>query len=284
MKHYYSQFAGFLVILIVLLAPFACVKKSATPAYLRIENPTLSSNYATEGSNSNKILDAWVYVNSQPIGAYSLPCTIPIIAEGKTEILISPGILKNGIANTRIDYPYYQSYKTSINAVGLHTDTIHPSFKYVANAIFKILDDFETGSVFVKNMGDTSIMRTTNLSDAFEGLSSGVITFDATHDTCEIINQDAITYTRGEKVYVEMNYKNDMPITIGFEYTVGTTKTKYWAVTLNPKSTWNKVYIDLSDHINTISANSFKLLMRCGRPTGSTFAQAYFDNIKWICR
>ena len=40
------------------------------PAYIRIENINVSTTTAEQGSNSHNILDAWIFVDNQLIGAF----------------------------------------------------------------------------------------------------------------------------------------------------------------------------------------------------------------------
>ena len=46
-----------------------------TPAYIHIDKFILNTAYLTEGSNSHKITDAWVYIDDQLLGCFELPAT-----------------------------------------------------------------------------------------------------------------------------------------------------------------------------------------------------------------
>ena len=63
---------------------------------------------------STKITDAWVTMDGQIIGNFEIPCKIPILSQGTHSFDISPGIKVNGIAGTRIKYPFYKKYQTEI--------------------------------------------------------------------------------------------------------------------------------------------------------------------------
>ena len=60
-----------------------------------------------QGTNSEKITDAWIYVNGNLEGVYELPATIPLHYEGLKNLVIYPGIKRNGIAADRKKYPFY---------------------------------------------------------------------------------------------------------------------------------------------------------------------------------
>src|SRR5580693_7824504 len=72
---------------------------SAIPSYVHIDSIGFTSYYLTQGSNSHKISDAWVYVDQQLQGVYQLPATFPVLATGSHEIDIKAGIEINGIAS-----------------------------------------------------------------------------------------------------------------------------------------------------------------------------------------
>ena len=67
---------------------FSCNKfdgDQTIPAYIHIEKITLADNpIISEGSLSNRITDAWVYVDDELIGAFELPATFPVLKKGET--------------------------------------------------------------------------------------------------------------------------------------------------------------------------------------------------------
>jgi len=81
-----------------------------TPSYIQIDTIKLTTDITTQGSASHKIVDAWVYVDNQAVGAYEMPCKIPVLASGQHTIYIQGGILLNGINATHLQYPYYKLY------------------------------------------------------------------------------------------------------------------------------------------------------------------------------
>jgi hypothetical protein len=271
-----------LVIIFVFIVP-SCIKKSPTPAYLHIPAFAFTTNKLLQGSASNYITEAWVYVNKQPIGAYQLPCTIPIIADGITNLLVLPGIRVNGIIESRKDYPFYKSFEINKQLTPLKTDTIFPSSTYIDSIEFKMKEDFENGTTFKKLFGDTTLIRSTTAGNVFEGAYSGVISFSNENDTVELISINNYNFLVGQPNYLEMDYKNDVALTIGLQANYSQTTTKYWAITLNPKTDWHKVYIELSDPINGLQATSYQLLLRCGSQNNAN-AKVMVDNLKWITR
>jgi hypothetical protein len=105
MLHKYSFVSIFkITLLLFLFIPllFSCNKfdgDQTIPSYIHIDKITVVDNPTlNEGSLSNKITDAWVYVDEELIGAFELPATFPVLKKGKHKISIHPGIKLNGIS------------------------------------------------------------------------------------------------------------------------------------------------------------------------------------------
>src|SRR5437667_393578 len=65
------------------------------PSYLRIDTVKLKTNYPLQGSASNKINNAWIYIDNQLAGVFGVPCTIPVLSSGKHRVLVSAGVRVN---------------------------------------------------------------------------------------------------------------------------------------------------------------------------------------------
>ena len=103
-----------------LLVQTSCEKFSGDqtiPAYISIDSIYLQTDYSLEGSNSQNITDAWVYVDDYLIGTFQLPARFPVLRQGTHTLSVIPGIKKNGIASTRITYPFYSTITQSVNLV-----------------------------------------------------------------------------------------------------------------------------------------------------------------------
>ena len=136
-----------------------------------------SCDPSTEGSLTAKITDAWIYVNEQAVGVYQLPCTIPIIADGQTHILISPGIMRNGIPDKRAAYDNYSSYNDTLTMLPLDTVNILPKCHYISGLKFNWMEDFEKGCSLSNYGGDTSILRinSADTNQVLSGTTSGIV-------------------------------------------------------------------------------------------------------------
>ena len=84
------------------------------PAYLHIDSFTLKGSYDSFGTLSHAITDVWVIIDNEFIGAYELPADIPVLKEGKKSMVLKAGIKENGITNTRLPYPFYDGYFSTV--------------------------------------------------------------------------------------------------------------------------------------------------------------------------
>ena len=106
-----------LLIILFTVVFSSCTKnqfKAEIPSYIYIESIDLETE-SFEGSDSQNLTDAWVTMDGNFLGAFELPCTIPILGDGAHEFRVSSGIKANGISATRIIYPFFQiRYRNNI--------------------------------------------------------------------------------------------------------------------------------------------------------------------------
>ena len=81
--------------IILLIFNFSCQiidRPEKAPSFIQIEDFQFSISNNNQGSSSEKITDAWIYVNGNLEGAYELPAIIPLHYEGIQDLSIYPGI------------------------------------------------------------------------------------------------------------------------------------------------------------------------------------------------
>ncbi|UPT65780.1 MAG: hypothetical protein M0D57_14835 [Sphingobacteriales bacterium JAD_PAG50586_3] len=152
----------------------ACKKEvpnGGIPAYIQIDTIKVTTN-ANQGSASHKVTDAWIFVDSEPLGAFQLPCKIPVLKEGNHTILVRGGIKMNGISATRVPYPFYQFYQTDVNLVKEQVTVIQPTVTYFTDLLFPYKEDFTSGGITLMKdpaNSDADIVRLTSGPDLKEG-------------------------------------------------------------------------------------------------------------------
>lgn len=279
-----ALFTGVGLLLLVILS--GCEgKEEGIPAYLEINSISLSTNPVTEGTNSNKITDAWVYMDGGLVGVFELPCKFPVLAEGTHDFMIKAGIKMNGITNSRAYYPFYQPIEQQLNLVPGETITLTPTVTYYPDKVH-YKETFEDGGISFEALGtsDTGLLKTSEAGMVFEGAYSGVMRLnaDVTHIFVGTINAFDLP-TSGTPVFLEMNYKIDNPMAIGLLAIRSGESEKNEIITLNANEAWNKIYINLTACANANAyAEEFKLYFEVYKEENLTAATLLFDNLKLL--
>lgn len=246
------------------------------PDYIVIPDIALTTDYLAEGSASERIEDAWVYIDNNAIGVFQLPARVPII-EGSGTLLVVPGILERGISNTREPYPFYQGYSVDYTYDPATDDTIYPSIKYRDNVIIPLKEDFESGNEF------SGMTVTSATSEVYEGDKSGVVRLDSDNDTLLAFSTGYELPGGGTRVYLELDYRNDIPFNILLQGNrVQGNATLEYLVTVNPREVWNKMYVDITNLASGLTVNNFQVVFATSLPDSLNSANLYWDNVKIV--
>ncbi|HQI70355.1 MAG TPA: hypothetical protein PLT47_06360 [Bacteroidales bacterium] len=284
--------AGFRIIFmavvgcVMLFFNSACKKTDLVPSYIHIDKIDLNTTYEFDGSNSCKITDAWVYIDGDLQGIYELPATFPVLANGQHTIMVRAGIKLNGIAMSRAYYSYYQPWETTVLLTAEQTDTLHPTVTYYENKIHW-KEDFETAGMTLLKFtnSDTNFIQTQDSALVFEGASSGVANMDATAPYLLSVSDQIYEIPQNQSpVFLELNYKTNAPLAIGLFAVLNTgMNNRIDVMVLNPNTTWNKIYINLTPAAN-VSSNvaGYKVFFESYKPENQASAEVLLDNIKLL--
>lgn len=255
------------------------------PAYLHMDSFSLSGSYDSFGSLSHKITDAWIIIDDQLVGAFELPTTFPVIASGLHKLIIMAGIKENGISNTRTPYPFYTFYSSIYDFKPGKTDTINPHIRYAGQKfILAFNEDFEGGNIIFdpSTLNNALITRTNDLSEKYEGDYSLKVVMPAKNDIFETEGEDLYDIPRNKSAFIEINFKTDVILTLGY-YSVSMTNTvKRNLINLNPTQVWKKVYVNLgTELLYETEGNVFRFFMG-GVNTRSDTSKIFIDNVKLL--
>ncbi len=259
------------------------------PAYLSIDSIYISTDYYTQGTASQHITDAWVYVDDDFLGAYELPARFPVLKNGKHVVKVWPGIKKNGIAATRWNYEFYVPVQKNVNFTPDSTSKIGVlKSNYQTTTIFSWMEDFENVSMTLDTTSRSSaFIDKTKPGSAltFQGNHSGMVVLDSLHDffECQTHNEYIIPYA---PVYLEMNFNTSNTLTIGV-FTYGyTTLYQTPIITLgSTKGIWKKIYIDLTNSLNAYTGmTTYRVYMGTFKDQGMKRDTILFDNFKLVTR
>jgi hypothetical protein len=256
---------------------------------LYIPSFTFQANL-NQGTSSESITEVWVYAKDQSLGVYDLPAKIPILDLGTTDIRIFAGIKNNGISNTRIRYPFYAPFDTTLSISAFQVDTLIPHFSYYNQAVISE-KGFEGGNFLVQtgtNNGNFSV--TNQATQVFEGNRSGWGHIDAGLSHLYYKDDENLNYTSGDNVFLELNYSSNNIFSVGFITTTGGIASKNVALIINPTASgdglspvWKKIYIDFGYVLQQNPTAQFHELYIEAIPSNATTpVNIFLDNLKWV--
>lgn len=296
----------------MVLLLFSCKKFKGgqeIPAYVKIEPWTLTTNYDIEGAATHAITDAWIYVDGSLHGCFEMKShsdgtyvMIPLLKEGGHKLQIYPGVKLNGIASTRVQYPFYQPYVVNYDFKQGETGTFTPSTKYYdinvnTSICFKMMEDFEdimnirlysTDTTYADlepidyNTDPNAWLDPVNSEHCKSGhihLGDDTKRFCVASDTLQGIP------SVGNYVLLEMDYKCSSEMLVGL-YLKSSQEgiIDKEMVYLKASNTWKKTYINFSPIFNENPNIAYAKFYLKGVVEGTNTADFYIDNIKLIYR
>jgi len=294
--------SNLLIVSLVLVFISSCSKdqfKAETPSYLKINAIDLQTE-AVEGSDSQKITDAWVTMDGVFLGAFELPCTVPILAEGEHEFSIYAGIKANGISATRIRYPFYNVcdlyFDNSLEPISnrklsIYRDStvnVTATTTYTDKTDFLFVESFEDAGTIIEASpeSDTILQKIYSDSLVFEGYGSGLVELDSVNDFFELISSEFVSLTSiYNQTMLELDYKCDHSFKVGIAMKSAETGeiSRFEALHIDSSYVWNKIYVHMTNQVNLgTSADEYGIFIGMQKGVNSETASFYFDNIKWL--
>lgn len=272
----------------VLLVSTACEvinPDEEIPSYVHI--PAFELNAAAnEGTESHNITDAWVYIDQDIQGIYELPVTFPVLAEGQHTITLRPGIKINGIASTRINYPFFEDVDYEIDFQPLSKDTLMPVTSYREDVIFEWMENFESPGISIESLvnADTSIQKVSDPSLVFEGTSSGLISLDTERNLYQGRSIDAFQLPGGlTPTYLEMDFRTNNRLVVGLIANGLGGINVLPILVLNTTEEWKKIYVNLGATVSRQSnVIDYYLYFEASLEGELEEGQIFVDNIKLI--
>ena len=268
------------------------------PSYLRIDTLGFNTDNALQGTNNQKFIDDWIFVDDDLIGGFEMPFAIPVLAEGLHKLEIRPGIMLNGISDTRAPYPciepiFIDNFNFIIDSVTSASGTT----SYFSNAEFVWMEDFEDASLAIlkSNKSDTGIVRTEPAGaegafiDEFSKYS-GISYLDANRNYLQLVSDDGngegFVFDRGDFIFLELNYRNNIPLVVGvyIEKQDQIIEERPFLI-INPSEDWNKIYVNFTPTVNeTVDAVNYKIYIEAQLVNLTDNGYVVLDNIKLVTR
>jgi hypothetical protein len=205
---------------------------------------------------------------------------------------LRPGIKQNGISNTRVSYPFYKAYSTTVTLTKGEVTVVNPTTRYYNYTKIAYNEYFENNVVQLEQITSgkgVSIVRTSLLSNDIYGIGdSGEIFLSGKDSFFDIKTKASFPLpVGGRDVYLELNYKTPIAFDFGIlsNSTLGTTRTLIY--TFNPTYdkngvlVWNKIYIGMAPEVGSnANAIDYQLYFSGGQKSTDVAAHIFLDNIK----
>jgi len=290
-------------LILVLLIPFVISSCSTfdppvvIPIYGHIDSihftiPPDSVN--KQGSASSKIPYTWVYLDDNPVGAFQMPCTFPMVAgNGTHNIKIYSGVAAAGGTSPVSINPFYQYYSININMQQGSTYKFQPVSMYYSWVTFPFMENFDESSNVPTHIvnyhgggnaataSTTSMLITNKRGLVFQGKGSGMTVVNSAHPYyIGITNPGNSLPNSGSPVYMELNYRATTIFTIGM-FDADTTNQSN-PILVYPAPTWTKMYVTLNSTISTFNIQPQNIYFTIGLDSvdDHTSDTLLLDNIK----
>lgn len=261
-------------------------KEEEIPSFVLINSAALQTN-ASQGANTSGIVDVTVFADNNFVGTFELPATVPIMQSGNVELAIGAGIKNNGLGSDRRVYPFYELDRRTITLIPdgrtpVSADT-SVTFQYYSEGLNFKIEDFEStleGYTLVESSRNSALL-TQDGSFGDNHTLKVVMTPDS--NLFEVSSTWGLTnLPKGNSIYLEIDFKGTIPLEVGI-LTIDPSPKKVFALGLLPQEELTKVYVDLTDEIaREINTTYFEIYLESQLPAGTTGAELYIDNLKFI--
>ncbi|MBX2815492.1 MAG: hypothetical protein KTR24_05835 [Saprospiraceae bacterium] len=255
------------------------------PTYIQVTPASLIAN-TQQGGSTHGITEAWIYADSAFIGAHHAPARLPLLGMGTVTLEVFPGIRQNALGSDLAIYPFLRRFTTPITLDQSDHQIVSPSYVYLDNVTFPMIEQFESGHRFTVDLDQdpATTMTRTNLNP-LDG-SSGLISLRQDAPSLEVAS-DYLTPAipgGGRPVYLEFDYRADVEWQIGVAIGEAQSLNPTYLLQLRAQSEWQKVYLNLSEILRQGSPAGLRIAIRALYDSSLTIPtqDIQLDNIKLV--
>ncbi len=269
------------------------------PAYIKIEgfnlveNPDISLPQE-EGFLTSDIRDVWVYVDNELIGAFPLPCSVPVLTTGKHKVDIRPGVLYNGMHATREAYPFYTTIIDTLDLVeGKEVVFTKKDIMYNAERsqfpnLYEMFEDPYVNFELLVNAAEeaTEMPMVVDEDSVLYGNMCGAIYYNPNGKN-KYITIDSIYCTNKNGTVLEIDYHSNIPFEVGI-YGKSSSASSFESVSAvriypNAEKGWQKVYILLNKVWSMLDYPTYyRFYFEAFNPDEKNNTFIHLDNIKVV--
>lgn len=252
--------------------------------FLEVPEIVFETN-SEQGLPSHNITDVWAYADGQLLGVFPLPARIPILFDEsqEKEIRLSAGIRNNGVKESAFIYRLMDSDIFTLPYEEGKVTTYVPTFRYVNDAKFDLVEGFEFGNQFLYPGLNNDGGQLSVIEGGYESEKAGSISVSEQVPVAEIgtlFTFDA-SKQKGD-TYIELDYKNDIPFFVGVYKTEGTKTTQIYNVLIAEKEDWNHIYIDLTLDLQSEDIQNYRAMILLAKGDDNDGGTVIVDNIKLV--
>ncbi len=282
------QYFGLASLLVIACFASSCDPEQKIPGYIYIPKlrlETINNGTKQEGTDSARLIDAWIYSNDSIVSGLRLPGSTPIIAIGDTKITVLPGVAENGNYALLATYPFLDRFEVTLPNRPGKIDTLKPVFHYNNLTEFKFIESFTNAApVFLKQTdSDTTINQSSEAP--FSAPSCGKIALDDAHSFCRVIS-GAYPFNNStqSQCWLELSYRNNNAFSVGV-VTVKNGVEKYNTqekIGVSPRANWNRIYINLTQEVKNAGSDHIRIVITARKEGGVTNPYIYLDDLKLL--
>ena len=282
----------YLLLLIAILFGFGCNLNdnfNEVPMFVQVNSIDLLTE-PEQGEATHDIRDVHVFIDGFSAGVFEVtpekPAVIPVLADNATFTLdLFAGVRNSGLVFSPKLYPFFERNQFELGFAPGTTVQLDLQFEYKDDTLFPIQEDFENSQIYSLDIDEDQENALTTTSDPSEveyGLRCAkYVVDDNPIDFAQATTLFDTNVFGASEVYLEIDYKNEIPFILGYigfdEFNNFTTD---FTIVLSPTSTWKKLYLDLSAHLNGGLYERFQLLVAGAPDVGQ--GTILIDNAKLV--
>ena len=275
-----------IIFFILLITIFSCAEEADVPVFVTINQPSIIE-LPGQGSSFHDINEYFLFHRTSLLGGFSYGNEIPVLASGMEEILLFPGIRKNGLVEQPDIYQMMTSDTLFRNFIPGELIDYTPTFRYKNNVNFSIVENFEGGHGFAEDVDQNpgTQFRIEN-NTGYNNSTAGIMEVTEENLRLEVAWFEPMSnLPQTGDIIVELTHKNNIELGVGIlANSLLTGQQIIYKVILFPSSDWNKVYIDLAPEIRSSGAEDVRLLIGVTHNLSDTLdvGRAWIDDVKLL--
>ena len=278
---------------LVLTALSCKVEPSFIPSYIEIKDVHVEAS-SIKGNSIHDIKAVQVYVNSQTVGTFEIPCKFPIDAEGLVRIQIVPFVKNNGNSQTLVPYKSLEILSDTLQVTREKTTNWSPLFSYRSNVEIVWQEDFEDSSSTLVPIRKDALDRAQIERRPFDlnmRFSKPSLVFVSEFTDIDSFRSMDLAYFQrisnlpadGRDVVLEFDINTALPVLVAIRR-FGSSKIEYIPyVTVNPtNNTWKRFYLNLIYEVQGQPANTqYEIFFSADKPLNYAGSREFLiDNLR----